>query len=171
MLLLCPVGPSLHTSKDQENRNLHSAARSNKPAAGQKACLLESNAEAHTYTTDVLCYDRKHGVRIDFDRYKVWRSRQPLSTEGAQQTPNERVTVASNEPQVLLPLPCEETTMTSEPVAPYPTSFSEIVELISTGQPVSGIKEVPDTILKGQATQSKATRRLKPWEQGDRTET
>ena len=52
----------------------------------------------------------------------------------------------------------------SEPPAPYPTSFGQIVDLITTGQPVPGIKEVPDTILEGQASQPSTTKRKKPWE-------
>ena len=55
-----------------------------------------------------------------------------------------------------------------EPPAPYPTSFEQIVELISTGQPIPGIKEVPDTVLEGQASETKVGRRRKPWETGER---
>ena len=49
--------------------------------------------------------------------------------------------------------------------APYPTSFAHIVELISSGKPIPGIKEIPDTVLSGQGTESKHERRKKPWEQ------
>ena len=57
----------------------------------------------------------------------------------------------------------------SEPPAPYPTSFEQIVELISTGQPIPGIKDVPDTVLEGQASQPSAARRKKPWDKGNET--
>lgn len=52
----------------------------------------------------------------------------------------------------------------SEPSAPYPTSFSQIVDLITTGQPIPGLKEVPDTLLTGQESQPSTARRKKPWE-------
>ena len=52
----------------------------------------------------------------------------------------------------------------TEPPAPYPISFSQIVELITTGQPIPGIKEVPNTLLEGQASQPTTTKRKKPWE-------
>ena len=55
----------------------------------------------------------------------------------------------------------------SGPPAPYPTSFSQIVELITTGQPVPGIKDIPDTILEGQASQVTSAKRKKPWEKDD----
>lgn len=57
----------------------------------------------------------------------------------------------------------------AEPEAPYPTSFAHIVELITTGQPIPGIKEIPSTVLEGQGTQSVKARRKKPWEK-DATE-
>ncbi|KAK7535645.1 hypothetical protein IWX49DRAFT_264204 [Phyllosticta citricarpa] len=54
--------------------------------------------------------------------------------------------------------------------APYPTSFAHIVELITTGQPIPGIKEIPDTVLEGQGTVPAADKRRKPWERsGDAT--
>ena len=55
-------------------------------------------------------------------------------------------------------------TNSSEPPAPYPTSFSQMVELITTGQPIPGIKEIPDTVLEGRASQATPVRRKKPWE-------
>lgn len=51
--------------------------------------------------------------------------------------------------------------------APYPTSFAQIVELISTGQPIPGIKEIPNTILEGQSSQSTTSKRKKPWEKDE----
>lgn len=54
-----------------------------------------------------------------------------------------------------------------EPPAPYPTSVSQIVEMITSGEPIPGIREVPDTVLEGQASQPTATNRKKPWEKDD----
>jgi hypothetical protein len=47
---------------------------------------------------------------------------------------------------------------------PYPKSFAEIVELITTGKPVPGIKEIPDIILEAPKEQITAPVRKKPWE-------
>lgn len=53
-----------------------------------------------------------------------------------------------------------------EPV--YPSSFAHIVELITTGQPIPGIQDIPDTVLTGHDTASTKPRRRKPWEtEGD----
>jgi len=52
----------------------------------------------------------------------------------------------------------------NEPPAPYPTSFAHIVELVTTGQPIPGIKDIPDTLLTGQGSAAAQSRRKKPWE-------
>ena len=52
----------------------------------------------------------------------------------------------------------------TETAAPYPISFSHIVELITSGGPIPGIKEVPDTVLEGQASLPTTVKRRKPWE-------
>lgn len=46
----------------------------------------------------------------------------------------------------------------------YPLSFNHIVELITSGQPIPGIKDVPDIVLEGQASQTMKAKRKKPWE-------
>lgn len=43
-------------------------------------------------------------------------------------------------------------------------SFNHIVELITNGHPVPGIKEIPDTVLEGQGSQASKLKRKKPWE-------
>jgi hypothetical protein len=58
----------------------------------------------------------------------------------------------------------------NEPAVPYPTSFAHIVELLSSGQPIPGIKDIPDTILTGQGSTAAQSKRKKPWEK-DQTET
>ena len=39
-----------------------------------------------------------------------------------------------------------------------------MVELITTGQPIPGIKEIPDTVLEGRSSQATLVKRKKPWE-------
>jgi hypothetical protein len=48
--------------------------------------------------------------------------------------------------------------------APYPKSFAEMVELITTGKPIPGIMEIPDTILPPPTEAATAPVRRKPWE-------
>lgn len=60
--------------------------------------------------------------------------------------------MASTEASLTLPEPA------------YPSSFAHIVELITTGQPVPGIQQIPDTVLTGHDIASEKPRRRKPWE-------
>ena len=48
--------------------------------------------------------------------------------------------------------------------APKPASFAEICEMIAEGKPIPGIKDIPDTILEGQASDAQKEKRRKPWE-------
>ena len=52
----------------------------------------------------------------------------------------------------------------AEPPAPYPTSFAHIVDLVTSGKPIPGIKDVPNTVLTGQGSQNAKAQRRKPWE-------
>jgi Family of unknown function (DUF5572) len=47
--------------------------------------------------------------------------------------------------------------------APYPPTFAQIVALITSGQPIPGIKEIPDT-LSTIVSEPKLPKRRKPWE-------
>lgn len=51
--------------------------------------------------------------------------------------------------------------------APKPASFAEICDMIAEGKPIPGIKDIPDMILEGQASETQTQRRKKPWEKGD----
>ena len=52
----------------------------------------------------------------------------------------------------------------TEEKPPYPMTFNEIVELITTGKPVPGVKDIPNTVLEGRASESTSSGRRKPWE-------
>ncbi|KAM0753965.1 hypothetical protein T439DRAFT_168228 [Meredithblackwellia eburnea MCA 4105] len=47
---------------------------------------------------------------------------------------------------------------------PYPLSFAALAQLIATGQPIPGIKEIPDKLTEEQPTVSTQQARRKPWE-------
>ncbi|KAK3946320.1 hypothetical protein QBC46DRAFT_4030 [Diplogelasinospora grovesii] len=54
----------------------------------------------------------------------------------------------------------------SEGDAPYPASFQAIIEAVTTGKPVPGIKEIPNTVVRlpGITPVGKMQAPLKPWE-------
>lgn len=133
-------------------------------------CTVGSPAVEQRADGSVLSRGSKYNKTIDFDAYKAYRSarnRPPLTppaTNGAPPLLQDSLLPASNETVGgLMPAPANP----AEPPAPYPTSFAQIVELITSGKPVPGIKEVPPTVLTGQGTQPAQTRRKKPWEKHD----
>lgn len=118
----------------------------------------------------MLIDPRKYNTNIDFDSYKAYRNARgrppptPPISNGTQDLldivpPPSAVDVSGG----VMPGAAEA----NEPPAPYPTSFAHIVELITTGQPIPGIKEIPSTLLTGQGTEPAKARRKKPWEKDE----
>ncbi|EKG19722.1 MYB DNA-binding domain protein [Macrophomina phaseolina MS6] len=135
----------------------------------------------------------KYNAPVDFDAYKAYRATAPspspvptTATNGltpaslpAMPSPGQTPPLGST---ATFPAATNAAAPTSTPAAaapppppsgqqqqqqeeaPYPTSFAHIVELITTGQPIPGIKEIPDTVLEGQGSASTASKRKKPWE-------
>lgn len=106
---------------------------------------------------------------VNFATYKTWLHSDILSEN--VNTGNTRQQV--NTPMAGTYISTDHTNQTSilvqEPT--YPSSFAHIVELITTGQPVPGIQQIPDTILTGHDTPSTKQRRRKPWEKDEVSET
>ncbi|KAF2711094.1 hypothetical protein K504DRAFT_375540 [Pleomassaria siparia CBS 279.74] len=136
------------------------------------SAILGSNSspeQAAELTLRARCfyYARKYSINIDFDAYKAYhnaRGQQSIAPNGVQ-TPS---APATEEPAGgILP----STSNANEPPAPYPTSFAHIVELVTTGQPIPGIKEIPSTVLVGQGTQPVQIKRKKPWEKEEASAT
>lgn len=114
-------------------------------------------------------YARKIGTSIDPTAYRDWRERRVTASDSLA---NGNIAVSdtqaapSNDDRNTA-MRHETSGTGDEPPAPYPNTFSQIVELISTGQPIPGIKEIPETVLEGQASQAVAGKRRKPWEKGE----
>ncbi|MCJ1391468.1 hypothetical protein MMC18_004332 [Xylographa bjoerkii] len=124
-------------------------------------------AEQLTLRARCFYYARKHDMTIDFDAYKEWHARQgsttqmKLSDAVIQSTaPREEQLSSSSDLNNSEKLNIES----ADHPAPYPLSFNHIVDLITSGQPVPGVKEIPDTVLDGQASQGVRPKRRKPWE-------
>ncbi|KAL8757827.1 MAG: hypothetical protein Q9184_004108 [Pyrenodesmia sp. 2 TL-2023] len=127
-----------------------------------------SSQDPELLTLRARCFyfSRKRDVSIDFHSYMLWRSELSLPpvTAGFQDT------VASEVRSNGTPADSgmDETLTAKQPEqqsqAPYPSSFAQIVDLITKGDPIPGIKEVPDTLLTGQESMANTAKRRKPWE-------
>ncbi|CAK7894026.1 hypothetical protein CAAN1_02S02146 [[Candida] anglica] len=49
---------------------------------------------------------------------------------------------------------------------PYSSNYQELVELIVSGKPIPGIKDIPDTVLSESSSKPEEKQRVKPWEKG-----
>lgn len=128
----------------------------------------------------------------DFHSYKAWLigSRQTKEStqgetaidNGVNASPNPTAATSlesqatktneltSHSDSVVSPnIPIDDTSIPSkqQQQPTYPSSFAHIVELITTGQPVPGIQQIPDTVLTGHDTSSSKQKRRKPWEKDD----
>lgn len=120
-------------------------------------------------STDILCPPILHRKEklpspVNLAAYKAWLKPETIANEtSAQQC---AASDLSDERPVseMKPVAHGTQTHTQEPV--YPSSFAHIVELITTGQPIPGIQEIPDTVLTGHDTASAKPLRRKPWETG-----
>jgi Family of unknown function (DUF5572) len=84
---------------------------------------------------------RKFAKEVDFDAYKAHRS---ANTQASSAEPTPAADADDNDGPSL--------------------SYAELVELIQSGKPVPGIKDIPDTVLTGEGSTSVAVKRRKPWE-------
>lgn len=134
-----------------------------------------SSAEAEDLAIRARCFyfSRKTALNIDIASYKAWKARQtspsvcvPSNLASASATAEQFPTVTTHD-EVIASDPStirSGANATTSSQADYPASFDEIIELIRTGKPIPGIKEIPNTVLAGQGTQARQNRRPKPWE-------
>lgn len=103
-------------------------------------------------------YARKAGSAVDFDGYKNWVESRKAG--GAANGTSTNIGGDTLIPQI-------EQADGGMGDAPKPASFAEICDMIAEGKPIPGIKDIPDTILEGQASDQQAQGRKKPWEKSE----
>ncbi|KAE9963946.1 hypothetical protein BLS_003102 [Venturia inaequalis] len=123
-------------------------------------------------------YQRKFNKTVDFDAYKshlrAQQQSQVASAPASDLTPSRPAATASRsnpfpEPTSLPAWTALAATdpppVTASQVPEGPKlNYQEIVDLIQSGKPIPGIKDIPDTVLAGQGTSATQSRRAKPWE-------
>ncbi|ANB15200.1 hypothetical protein AWJ20_2824 [Sugiyamaella lignohabitans] len=101
----------------------------------------------------IFFYSKKTGTSIDFNEYESWKNEHNFenSSSTTNSDPNEPSTNRDNS--------------AAGSTESYPLSYQAIVELIMSGKPVPGIKQIPNTVLGETASsQHTAAERKKPWE-------
>ena len=149
-------------------RGLTSILRSKPNAAPSELDALTTRAQCFYYA-------RKHGLNIDVAAYEVWKRRRgecgaigsgvdDPGAEGATVVADSLGTAHITGEEHIIDGAERGDGGKGDAAAPYPVTFDEIVELISSGKPVPGIKEIPDTVLEGQESTKITSKRQKPWE-------
>ncbi|QIX02053.1 hypothetical protein AMS68_007570 [Peltaster fructicola] len=151
------------TTNDQtslyEQLDAYPWAEDNEFQGGLSAILgsVQNPEQVEHLTLRAKCYyyARKAGTTVDFDGYRQW-------VEG------HRNGVVNGSNSTSDAMPTENGGGAGGMAeAPKPASFAQIVELITEGKPIPGIKDIPDTILEGQSSESQAETRRKPWERSE----
>lgn len=149
---------------------------------GLRAILgsVQDPAQIEHLTLRAKCYyyARKAGIPVDFDGYKQWiegeRSGNPEAVNGISDA---TISIEDDQGAQTFDAVAGAQAIVDGTIeddggaggidsAPRPASFAEICEMIAEGKTIPGIKEIPDTILEGQSSESLATKRKKPWENG-----
>ncbi|PGH23119.1 hypothetical protein AJ80_02747 [Polytolypa hystricis UAMH7299] len=109
-------------------------------------------------------YSKKHSISPpltpqSYKTYISWLS--PSTTTTTTTPPQPSPQPQQSQQQQQQPPP------DTDPEPAYPSSFAHIVSLITSGQPIPGIQEIPDTLLTGKDQPSAASRRKKPWEKDE----
>ena len=128
----------------------------------------------------IFYYSQRIGVEIDFDTYKSWLAAHPEheppdilpepyrreASHAAEALPWQR---SAPKMQLYVDKKKEAAVVPAQGAgkdAPYPSSFGHIVELISKGTPVPGVRDIPNTVVRDPtvAPFGKMARPRKPWE-------
>ncbi|KAF2432234.1 hypothetical protein EJ08DRAFT_586030 [Tothia fuscella] len=126
----------------------------------------ESSRNDLTLRARCFYFSRKFNTNIDFDTYKAYYQRHhgnsSLPTPPASM--NNGPTIKADPDLPPWTAPSAQVSTSAEPDAAPRLSYQEIVDLITEGKDVPGIRDIPETVLQGQGTTASAPRRRKPWE-------
>lgn len=148
-------------------------------ASGLEPIVLLNGLDAGVAADEVLAT-----VQRAYDFYLQWQQQQQQgqasastsddivgvhsasSSSGAAQRASESSSTAAATAG-----PAETPATMHEPSgAPYPSSFADVVALISRGEPIPGVREIPDQLAEGEPSKpvlasDESKRPRKPWEQ------
>ncbi|KAF9126059.1 hypothetical protein BGW39_006954 [Mortierella sp. 14UC] len=106
---------------------------------------------------------------FDYNQYQAWRKLKAFTT--SEQEEQDTQTGGSSAPTTITATETveEESQSSSATAAPaadpsYPKSFQEICELIASGKPIPGIRQIPNNLAEGTPSEAKLAPKLKPWE-------
>ncbi|KAF9303517.1 hypothetical protein BGZ74_003589 [Mortierella antarctica] len=100
---------------------------------------------------------------FDYQQYLAWRA---TGGSGSAQETQE----IKDEQQTIEAAPQEAESSSSDANPSYPKSFQEICELIASGKPIPGIRQIPNNLAEGTPSAPKLAPKPKPWERAAQTQ-
>ncbi|KAF9310749.1 hypothetical protein BG003_008151 [Podila horticola] len=94
---------------------------------------------------------------FDYQQYLTWRAGRSGSAQETQEIKEEQRTTETAPAQ-------EEESSSTDANPSYPKSFQEICELIASGKPIPGIRQIPNNLAEGTPSAPKLAPKPKPWE-------
>ncbi|KAK9765193.1 hypothetical protein K7432_006683 [Basidiobolus ranarum] len=97
-------------------------------------------------------YYSKCVQKVDYKGYLQWKAKQDAASKPLSDSPTVSDTVT------------DAATETTDAGPDYPRSFQEICELIASGKPIPGIKQIPNKLSETAPSEATMKPRPKPWE-------
>ncbi|KAF8933765.1 hypothetical protein BGZ47_010709 [Haplosporangium gracile] len=105
---------------------------------------------------------------FDYNQYQAWRQlKAATSTDQDEQKEGSSAPLSTTETAATADKTVAEESQPSSATAAdptYPKSFQEICELIASGKPIPGIRQIPNNLAEGTPSEAKLAPKLKPWE-------
>ncbi|KAG0346215.1 hypothetical protein BG004_002162 [Podila humilis] len=133
--------------------------------SGLKA-ILENNKERSVEEVEDAVKDAKFFYfsrfvqNFDRQQYLAWRA--AGRSTGPEEQPTQESSLGQSSVDVT-PAPVEAQS-SSDSNPSYPKSFQEICELIASGKPIPGIRQIPNNLAEGTPSSPKLAPKRKPWE-------
>ena len=107
----------------------------------------------------LIAASRKYHTAVNAVAYKAWLRDNSMNAQG--NIVDRDVAEGDDDPNSVAPASVDSPPTT---MAPPSASFTHIADLITKGEQVPNVRDVPDTTLCGQESVPNATKRKKPWE-------
>ncbi|KAF9550160.1 hypothetical protein EC957_001646 [Mortierella hygrophila] len=102
---------------------------------------------------------------FDYNQYQAWRQLKAATSIDQDESQGSSAPSSTPAAPIVDETIAEESQSSSTAADPtYPKSFQEICELIASGKPIPGIRQIPNNLAEGTPSEAKLAPKLKPWE-------
>ncbi|KAF9929571.1 hypothetical protein FBU30_001466 [Linnemannia zychae] len=145
--------------------------------AGLKSIVVNNQNKSEQEQKDAVdkakyFYYSRFVQAFDYNQYQAWRHLMAATAPIAEKKDHDtkKDISAPESATATLESTLEESQSSSTVAAApasdptYPKSFQEICELIASGKPIPGIRQIPNNLAEGTPSEAKLAPKPKPWE-------